>query len=172
MINDYWKGRDPGLTQAFHRWHILQSSYSGSFVCGSMSDDSRLPVVTLSALFQNVHRILELPTTISHPSLLAHLQQMPSGIFISFFSLHTLGPFSVNTGGGWMLVEIPVDPGTNIPVTEMPWLPQSDAHHELQQVVSAISTCLSVLSYCHVIDWWAVCGSKYLNVLPNKMANF
>lgn len=90
--------------------------------------------------------------------------KMPSGIFISFFSLHTLGPVSVNTGGGWMLVEIPVDPGTNIPVTEMPWLPQSDAHHELQQVVSATSTCLSVLSYCHVIDWWAVCDSKYLNV--------
>lgn len=62
---------------------------SGSFVCGSMSDDSRLSVVTLSALFQKVHRILELPTTISQTlSVSSSPTNALRNIHFFFFSSH------------------------------------------------------------------------------------
>lgn len=57
----------------------------------------------------------------------------PEEYSLFFFSSH-FGTILCKHGR-WMDVEVQVDPGTNIPVTEIPWLPQSDARHELQQVV-------------------------------------
>lgn len=48
-------------------------------------------------------------------------------------------------------------------VTHAPFLPHSDAQSELQQIILSMSSCLTALSCCHVIDWLDICGNAQLN---------